>query len=184
MKKKPAKAKNTKTKKKKVDAIPKNYPVLTPHLTVRGGAEALEFYKKAFGAKERMRMLGPNGAIGHAELQIGPSLFMLADEYPGGGGGGVVAPTTLNGTTLTLMIYVKDVDAAFARALAAGATQSVPVQDMFYGDRMGVLKDPFGHAWMLATHIEDVTPKEMAKRSKEAMEKMMAQPPPAPAPTV
>jgi len=162
-------------KKKKIDAIPKNYPILTPHLTINGATEALEFYKKAFGAKERMRMPGPHGTIGHAEMQIGPSVFMMADEYPGGG---VVAPATLNGTTSTFMIYVKDVDAAFARALAAGATQAVPVQDMFYGDRMGSLKDPFGHSWMLSTHIEDVPPKEMAKRSKEAMEKMMAPKPP------
>ncbi len=169
----------TTAKKKKVDPIPKGYSILTPHLSIKGATEALEFYKKAFGAKERMRMPGPNGTIGHAEMLIGPAVFMLADEYPGGGGGGVVAPATLNGTTTSFMIYVKDVDAAFARALAAGATQTVPVQDMFYGDRMGCLKDPFGHAWMLSTHIEDVPPKEMAKRSKEAMEQMMAEKSPA-----
>jgi PhnB protein len=162
-------------KKKRVDPIPKDYPILTPHLTIKGATAALEFYQKAFGAKERMRMPGPNGTIGHAEMQIGPAVFMLADEYPNGR---VLAPVTINGTTTSFMIYVKDVDAAFARALAAGATQTVPVQDMFYGDRMGCLKDPFGHAWMLSTHIEDVPPKEMAKRSKEAMEKMMAGEPP------
>jgi len=161
-------------KKKKVNPIPKGYAILTPHLSIKGATEALEFYKKVFGAKERMRMPGPNGTIGHAEMMIGPSVFMLADEYPGGG---VAAPATLNGTTTSFMIYVKDVDAAFARALAAGAVQMVPVQDMFYGDRMGCVKDPFGHAWMLSTHIEDVPPKEMAKRSKEAMDKMMAQKP-------
>jgi len=163
-------------KKKKVDPIPKGYSILTPHLSIKGATEALEFYKKAFGAKERMRMPGPNGTIGHAEMMIGTSVFMLADEYPSGR---VLAPATLNGTTTSFMIYVKDVDAAFARALAAGATQTVPVQNMFYGDRMGCLTDPFGHAWMLSTHIEDVPPKEMAKRSKDAMDQMMAQKPPA-----
>jgi PhnB protein len=160
-----------KAAKKKVQPIPKNYPVLTPYLCIKGAAQAIEFYKKAFGAKERMRMPAPGGMIGHAELEIGPSLFMLSDEFPHGGTG---SPTSLNGTTATMMVYVKDVDAVFAKATEAGATVVKPVQNMFYGDRSGSLKDPFGHHWMVATHIEDVSPKEMMKRSKEAMEKMAA----------
>jgi PhnB protein len=157
--------------KKKVNPVPKNYPVLTPYLCIKGATQAIEFYKKALGAKERMRMAAPGGMIGHCEMQIGPSLFMLADEFPGCG---APSPATLNGTTTTMMVYVKDVDAVFAKAVAAGATVVMPVQDMFYGDRSGTLKDPFGHNWMLASHVEDVSPKEMMKRSKEAMEKMAA----------
>lgn len=166
-----------KAAKKKVNPVPKNYPVLTPYLCIKGATAAIEFYKKALGAKERMRMPTPGGMIGHCEMQIGPSLFMLADEFPGCG---APSPATLNGTTTTMMVYVKDVDAVFSKAVAAGATVVMPVQDMFYGDRSGTLKDPFGHHWMLASHVEDVAPKEMMKRSKEAMEKMAAgKPPPA-----
>jgi len=166
-----------KAMKKKVSPIPKGYPVLSPHLSVKGAAAALDFYKKAFGAKERMRIPGPNGSLGHAEIDINGAVIMLADEFPGGG---AAAPTTLNGTSFSLMLYVKDVDAAFARALAAGATQIFPPDDKFYGDRCGVLKDPYGHIWCLSTHVEDVSPKEMMKRSKDAMTKMMeAKSPPA-----
>ncbi len=167
----------SKAAKKKVSPIPKGYGVITPHLTVKGGAQALDFYSKAFGAKVRMRMEMPGGMIGHAEMTIGDSAFMLADETPGCA---TPAPATLNGTTMSLYVYVKDVDAAFARAVEAGATAFMKPATMFYGDRMGSLKDPFGHFWTLATHVEDVSPKEMAKRSKEFMEKMAAGKPPTP----
>lgn len=163
-------------KKKKVAPIPKGYAVLTAHLSIRGAAQALAFYEKAFGAKTRLRMDGPGGTIGHAEMMIGSSVFMLADEFPGSG---AASPASINGTTVSFYLYVKDVDAAYARALAAGATQLMPPMDMFYGDRIGSLKDPFGHVWSLATHVEDVPPKEMAKRAKESMEKMAAGAPPS-----
>jgi len=166
-----------KTAKKKASPIPKGYAVITPHLTVKGGAQALDFYRKALGAKERMRMEMPGGMIGHAEMMIGDCVFMLADETPGCA---TPSPATLKGTTMSLYVYVKDVDAAFARAVEAGATAFMAPTTMFYGDRMGSLKDPFGHFWTLATHVEDVSPKEMAKRSKDAMEKMMAGKPPTP----
>jgi PhnB protein len=158
-------------KKKKVDPVPKNYPVLSPYLCIKGAAAAIDFYKKAFGAKERMRMPMPGGMIGHCEIQIGAALFMLADEFPNCG---AASPATLNGSTTTMMVYVKDIDKTFAQAIAAGATQVMAPMDMFYGDRSGTLKDPFGHVWMFASHIEDVPLKEMMKRSKEAMEKMAA----------
>jgi len=157
--------------RKKVSPIPKGYPILTPHLSVKGAAAAIDFYTKAFGAKERMRVPGPDGLLGHAEIDIHGALVMLADEFPGGG---AASPSTIHGTSCSLMLYVKDVDASFARALAAGATQIFPPDDKFYGDRCGVLKDPFGHLWCLSTHVEDVSPKEMMKRSKEEMAKMMA----------
>jgi len=160
-----------KTAAKKVDPVPKNYPVLSPYLCIRGAAQAIGFYRKAFGAKLRMQAPAPGGLIGHCEMQIGPALFMFADEFPGCG---AASPSTLSGSTTTMMVYVKDVDKAFARAIAAGATQVMPPTDMFYGDRMSTLKDPFGHLWMLASHIEDVPPKEMLKRSKDAMEQMAA----------
>jgi PhnB protein len=163
-------------KKNKVDPIPKGYSVLTTHLSIKGASQAIDFYAKAFGAKTRMRMDGPGGTIGHAELLIGTSVFMLADEFPGSG---ALSPATLNGTTASFYLYVKDVDAAYARALAAGATQLMPPMDMFYGDRIGSLKDPFGHVWSLATHIEDVSPKEMTKRAKEWADKMAAGKPPS-----
>lgn len=158
-------------KKKKVAPIPKGYAVLTPHLSIKGAARALVFYEKAFGAKTRLRMDAPGGIIGHAEMTIGNSVFMLADEFPGCG---TSAPASVNGTTVTFYLYVKDVDAAYARALAAGATQLMPPTDMFYGDRIGSLKDPFGHVWSLATHVEDVSPKEMKKRSEAELAKMTA----------
>src|SRR5581483_1998619 len=116
------------------------------------------------------------GSIGHAEIDVNGALIMLADEFPGGGAS---SPASIQGTSFSLMLYVKDVDAAFARALAAGATQLFAPEDKFYGDRCGVLKDPFGHVWCLSTHVEDVTPREMMKRSKEAMAKMMGEKPPS-----
>jgi PhnB protein len=157
--------------KKKVSPIPKGYPVLSIHLSIKGAAEAIDFYKRAFGAKERMRINGPGGTIGHAELLIGPALLMLADEFPGCG---VSAPSTLNATTSTLMMYVKNVDAAQAKAVEAGATAVFPPENKFYGDRTSVIRDPFGHVWSLATHVEDVPPKVMAKRAESEMAKMMA----------
>jgi PhnB protein len=160
-----------KAAKKKVAPIPKGYSALTPHLTVKGATQAIDFYTKAFGAKMRMRMELPGGLVMHGEMQIGPCAFMLADETPGCM---TPSPSTLNGTTASLYLYVKDVDAAYAKAVAAGATGMMPPTDMFYGDRMCSLKDPFGHFWSLATHVEDVSPKEMAKRSKEFMQKMAA----------
>jgi PhnB protein len=163
-----------KTAKKKVNPIQKGYAVLTPHLTIRGAAQALDFYKKAFGAKERMRMAAPGGMIGHAEMMIGDCAFMLADEFPGCA---APSPATLNGTSASLYLYVKDVDSAFAKAVEAGATSVIAPTTMFYGDRVGSLKDPFGHLWSIATHVEDVSPKEMARRSKEFMEKMAAEKP-------
>jgi len=162
--------------KKKVAPIPKGYSVLTPHLSIKGAAQALDFYARAFGAKTRMRMDGPGGTIGHAEMLIGNDVFMLADEFPGSG---AASPTSIQGTTVSFYLYVKDVDAAFARALAAGATQLMAPADMFYGDRIGSVKDPFGHVWSLATHIEDVSPKEMKKRSEAMWAKMGEGKPPA-----
>jgi PhnB protein len=160
-------------KKKKVQPIPKGYPVLTPYLIVRGAAEAIEFYKKAFGAKERMRMPGPDGKIGHAELVIDGALFMMADECPGFG----TSPAALNGTPVSFMLYVKDVDAAFKKAVAAGASVMRPPEDKFYGDRSGTLSDPYGHVWNLGTHIEDVPPKELARRAAAEAAKMADKPP-------
>lgn len=154
--------------KKKVAPIPKQYQILTPYLAIQGATQALEFYKKAFGAKERMRMPGPDGKIGHAEMTIGRSVFMLADEFPGMNS----SPTTLKGTSVTFLIYCKDVDASFKRAVGAGAAALQQPQDKFYGDRMGVVSDPFGHVWCLATHVEDVPPKEMARRAAAEMAKM------------
>src|SRR5262245_659475 len=160
-------------KKKKVAPIPKSYKILTPYLAVQGGVQALDWYKKAFDAKERMRMPGPDGKIGHAELQFGDCVLMLADEFPGMN----TSPATLKGTTVSILLYVKDVDAAFKKAVDAGATTKAPPEDKFYGDRMAVIADPFGHVWCLATHIEDVSPKEMAKRAAEMAKKMAEKPP-------
>jgi PhnB protein len=160
-------------KKKNVSPIPKGYRVVTPYMAIKGAAQAIEFYKKAFGAKERMRMNGPDGCIGHAELEIGDSVVMMADEFPGMN----TSPSSLNGTTVNFLVYVKDVDAAFAKAVGLGARAVAPPVDKFYGDRMGIVADPFGHVWCLATHIEDVPPKEMAKRAAAEMAKMREKPP-------
>jgi PhnB protein len=133
---------------------------------VDGAGEAIEFYEKVFGATERMRMPSPGGHIGHAELEVGDSLIMLADEHQEMG---VVGPKTIGGTPVTISIYVEDVDSVFERAIEAGATELRPVKDEFYGDRSGRFEDPFGHRWAVATHVEDVPPDEMAKRAEEAM---------------
>ena len=147
----------------KVKPVPDGYHTATPYLSVRGGENAIAFYKKAFGAEERMRMPGPGGTIMHAEIKIGDSVVMLADENPEMG---TRSPSSLNGTTGSILLYLNDVDVAFGRAIAAGAKELMAPQDMFWGDRMGKLADPFGHEWALATHTEDVAPEEMARRAR------------------
>lgn len=144
-----------------VSYIPDGYHTVTPHLAVRNAAKALEFYAKAFGAEELFRMPGPGGVIMHAEMRIGDSNIMLGEEDPQRG---ATSPQTIGGSPVGLLIYVKDVDASFARAEKAGCTVQMPPTDMFWGDRYGKLVDPFGHHWSLATHKEDVSPEEMAKR--------------------
>ena len=143
-----------------VQPIPAGYQAVTPYLIVSGAARALEFYKQVFGATEIMRLAGPNG-VAHAEIRIGDSVVMLADESPDMG---YKSPVALGGSPVSLMLYVSDVDATFQRAVAAGAVQQRPVQDQFYGDRSGTLEDPFGHVWTVATHIEDVAPDEIDRR--------------------
>jgi PhnB protein len=156
----------------RVNPIPKGYRSVTPYLTVNDAARALDFYKRAFGAQEVMRMDGPNGKIGHAEIKIGDSIVMLADEMPGTG---ARSPQSLGGTTGGVMLYVENADTVFNQAVTAGAQVEAPLADMFWGDRYGKLKDPFGHSWSVATHIEDVAPAEMSKRMKDAMSKMAQQ---------
>lgn len=156
---------------KKAKPIPDGYHSVTPHLVVRGAAKALAFYQKAFGAEERYRMPGPEGKILHAEMKIGDSVVMLSDEFPPQGpqDEGAKAPESLKGTTGGLMLYVKDVDKLYERSVKAGAKGLMPVTDMFWGDRYGKLIDPFGHVWAVATHVEDVPPKEMEKRQAAHM---------------
>lgn len=150
----------------KVKPIPDNYHTITPYLNVRGAAKALDFYQRAFGAREQYRMGGPNGTIMHAEMRIGDSVFMLADENEDWGNR---SPESLGGVASSLMVYVEDVDTRFKQAVDAGATVIMPLQDHFYGDRSGTVQDPFGHRWMLSMHVEDVSPEEMERRAKEAM---------------
>ena len=152
-----------------VKPIPDGYHTLTPYMTVRDAARAIEFYKQAFGAKERGVMNGPDGKIMHAELVIGDSIFMLADEFPQFGS---MSPLSTGGSGMGLHIYVEEVDAAFDRAVKAGATVEMPVSDMFWGDRYGKLADPFGHKWSIATHKADLSAEEMAEGAKEMMEQM------------
>jgi PhnB protein len=149
-----------------VKPIPEGYPQVIPYLSVDGAGAAIDFYTTVFGATERMRMPAPDGKIGHAELQIGDSLIMLADEYPEMG---VRGPKAIGGTPVTISVYVEDVDDVFERALKEGATALRPVENQFYGDRTGQFEDPFGHRWSVATHVEDVPPDEMTKRAAEAM---------------
>ena len=144
-----------------VKPIPEGYPRVTPYLIVDGGAAAIEFYGKVLGATERMRMGGPEGKIGHAEIEVGDSLIMLADEHPEMD---AVGPKTVGGTPVTIHVYVEDVDDTFKRAIDAGAKELRGVEDQFYGDRSGQFEDPFGHKWSIATHVEDVAPDEMEKR--------------------
>jgi PhnB protein len=147
-----------------VKPIPEGYHSVTPYLVIKGAADAIEFYKKAFGATELFRM-DHEGKIGHAEIKIGDSMIMLADENPQMGYQG---PQSLGGTPVSLMIYVEDVDKIYPQAIAAGGVELKPLQDWFYGDRSGTLKDPFGHIWTVGTHKEDVTPEEMDKRMAAA----------------
>jgi PhnB protein len=141
--------------------IPEGYHTVTPYLCVKGASDALEFYKKAFGATEIMRMAAPDGKIGHSELQIGDSRVMLADEFPEMG---FLSPRTLGGSPVTMHLYVEDADAIVDRATGAGAKITRPVADQFYGDRGGQVEDPFGHKWYVSTHKEDLTMEEIDKR--------------------
>jgi PhnB protein len=144
----------------RVKPIPEGYHTVTPSLVVREGAKALEFYRRAFGAEEKMRMPGPDGGIMHAEFRIGDSNIMLNDEMPDMG---AKSPQSYGGTPVKFYVYVENVDAAWKRAVDAGAKPLVPLQDMFWGDRMGCVEDPFGHSWNLAQHIADPSPEEMRK---------------------
>jgi PhnB protein len=148
-----------------VNPIPEGYPRVTPYLIVDGAGAAIDFYSSVLGATERMRMDGPDGKIGHAELEIGDSVVMLADENPEMNARG---PRSFGGSPVSLMVYVEDADAIFARALEAGGKALRPVEKQFYGDRLGAFEDPFGHEWNVATHVEDVPPEEMSKRAAEA----------------
>lgn len=153
-----------------VKPVPDGYHSVTPYLILSNAAQGLEFYKRAFGATEFMRLDGPAGKIMHAEIRVGDSAVMLADENPEMN---ALSPKTLKGTPVSLMIYVEDVDARYDKAIAAGATVRRAVQDQFYGDRSGTLVDPFGHVWTIATHKEDLTPEEFRQR----VDAMMKQPP-------
>jgi PhnB protein len=148
-----------------VKPIPEGYHSVTPYLIVDGAADAIEYYKKAFGATELFRMPMPGGKIGHAELKIGDSPIMLADEHPEMG---YKSPTSWGGSPVSLMLYVDDVDAVFKQAIAAGGKEQRAVQDQFYGDRSGTFADPFGHVWTVSTHKEDVSMEEMEQRMKSA----------------
>ena len=146
----------------KIKPIPKGYHAVTPYLSVKGAAGAIAFYKKAFGAKEIMRMPGPNGTIGHAEIQIDNCRIMLTDEYPDMN---FRSPHAFGGTSVHIHLYVKDADKVAKKAVATGAKPLRPVANQFYGDRSGSVEDPFGHVWHIATHIEDVSMKEIKKRA-------------------
>lgn len=150
-------------------AKPEGYHSLTPYMTVRDAARAIEFYKQAFGAKEKGVMKGPDGKVVHAELLIGDSIVMMGDEVPQMG---ALSPQSIGGSAMGLHIYVEDVDAAFDRAIKAGGTAEMPVTDMFWGDRYGKLVDPFGHKWSIATHTRDVSMEEMEETQKEFMKQM------------
>jgi PhnB protein len=148
-----------------VKPIPDGYRSVTPYLIVSGAAAAIDFYARALGATERMRMTGPDGKVGHAEIMVGDSVLMLADEAPERG---IRSPKALGGAGVHLLLYVEDVDTRFERAVAAGGRVVRPLADQFYGDRSGTLEDPFGHQWTLATHVEDVSDEEMRRRHDDA----------------
>ncbi|MBV8866082.1 MAG: VOC family protein [Acidobacteriaceae bacterium] len=150
-----------------VKKVPEGYHSATPYLVVGDAARAIDFYKKAFGATELVRMGGPEGKIGHAEIKIGDSMIMLSDELMGNR-----SPQTLGGSPVSIFLYVDDVDSVFNQAVNAGAKGDMPPMDMFWGDRFGKLTDPFGHLWAVATHIEDVAPEEMRKRAQASMAQM------------
>jgi len=148
-----------------VKPIPDGYPQVMPYLHIDGAGDAIDFYSKVFDAKERMRMPAPDNKVGHAELQIGESVIRLADEFPDMG---IQGPKAFGGSSVTISVYVQDVDDVFKRAVDGGAKVMREVKDEFYGDRTGQFEDPFGHRWSVATHVEDVPPDEMAKRAAEA----------------
>jgi PhnB protein len=149
-----------------VKPIPDGYPQVSPYLHVDGAAEAIEFYENVFGAKERMRMPAPGGKVGHAEIEIGDSLVMLADEFPDMG---IRGPSAYGGSPVIMSVYVEDVEATYRRALDAGAKSVRDLEDQFYGDRTAQFEDPFGHRWHVAQHVEDVPPDEMERRAAESM---------------
>jgi len=149
--------------------VPEGYRTVTPHLTIRGAAEAIEFYKKAFGAREIRRSPGPDGKVMHAEIQIGDSRILLNDEFPEMG---AFSPSSLKGTPVTMHVFVEDCDAVFDKAVKAGATVAMPLADQFWGDRYGLLVDPFGHRWSIASHLKDMTPEQMRAAAEEAMKQM------------
>ena len=152
-----------------VQPVPEGYDTLMPYLAVDDAAEAIEYYKKAFGAKERARMNGPEGKIGHAELEIGNSVVMLADPFPQAS---TTPPSGAGTTTASIVMYTEDVDAVVRKAVDEGAAITEEVEDKFWGDRFGTIRDPFGHIWSIGTHVEDVPPQEMAERAKSAMAAM------------
>jgi PhnB protein len=145
----------------KVSPIPEGYSTVTPYLVVKGAAEALDFWVKAFGAVETVRMPGPGGSVMHAEMKIGDSVIMLSDEFPDWG---QLGPASRGGTTVSIFLYVPDVDASFKRAVDAGCKECMPPTDQFWGDRFAKVSDPFGHEWAMATHVEDVSPEQMKER--------------------
>lgn len=168
-KKKTAARKTAPPRKKAVKPIPEGYHTVTPYLCLQDATQALEFYKKAFGARELMRLEAPGGKIGHAEMKIGNSIVMMADEFPGMD---FLSPLTRGGTTVNLHLYVAKVDQMVDGAVKAGATLLRPVKDQFYGDRTGSVRDPFGHVWHLATHTVDLSKAELRKRADAAMKEM------------
>jgi PhnB protein len=147
-----------------VQPVPEGYNTVTPYLAVEDASAAIDFYRRAFGAKERVRMPGPGGAILHAELEIGDSLVMLSDPFPQAS---TRPPKELDGTSFSIFLYVEDVDGAHKQAVDAGASSLMEPEDMFWGDRFGSVQDPFGHSWTIATHVEDVAPDEMQRRTEE-----------------
>jgi PhnB protein len=149
-----------------VKPVPDGYPRVSPHLSVVGAAKAIDFYRDVLGAEERMRMATPDGTVAHAEIQLGDSVIMIGEEIPGGND---PSPATLGGSPVALFVYVEDVDDVFRRATEAGASVVQEPEDHFYGDRVAMFDDPFGHRWNIATHIEDVSPDEMEKRAAETM---------------
>jgi PhnB protein len=149
-----------------VKAIPEGYNTVTPYIAVDDAAKAIEFYKRAFGAKERVKMEGPPGKISHAELEIGDSVIMLSDPFPQSP---LKTPKEIGGTTASMLLYVEDVDEAVQQAVDAGAKITMEIENQFWGDRFGRVEDPFGQNWQIATHVEDVAPEEMAKRAEQAM---------------
>jgi PhnB protein len=152
-----------------VQPVPEGYHTITPYLAVENASEAIDFYKRALGAKERVRMPGPGGSVMHAELEIGDSVVMLSDPFPQAS---TKPPKELGGTSVSIMVYVDNIDSLYKQSIDAGATSLMEPDDMFWGDRFGSVQDPFGHSWTIATHVEDVSPEEMQKRSQEFMSAM------------